>query len=66
VLSDRAVPVDLDDPDADLTPFAVLDDLADRARVAFLVEMDHFVKEKSAFRLLCIRYLASSGWRWFG
>jgi hypothetical protein len=28
--------------------------------------MDHFIAEKSAFRLLCIRYLASRGWRWFG
>jgi hypothetical protein len=65
-LTDRAVPVDLTDPHADLSPFAVFDDLAERARVAFLVEMDHFIAEKSAFRLLCIRYLATKGWRWFG
>lgn len=62
----RPIPIDLHDPDADLAPFAVFDDLATRARVAYLVEMDHFTAEKSAFRLLCIRYLASRGWRWFG
>jgi hypothetical protein len=28
--------------------------------------MDHFIAEKSEFRLLCIRYLASRGWRFFG
>lgn len=28
--------------------------------------MDHFVAEKTEFRLLCIRYLASRGWRFFG
>ena len=28
--------------------------------------MDHFIAEKSDFRLLCIRYLASRGWRFFG
>ncbi len=60
-----ARPLDLR-PDGPLDAFAVLDDLADAAQVAHLVEMDHFVREKYAFRLLCIRYLASRGWRWFG
>lgn len=46
--------------------FDVFDDLAERAQVAFLVEMDHCIAEKSAFRLACIRYLAQHGWRWFG
>lgn len=44
----------------------MLDDLAERARVAYLVEMDHFIHEKYEFRLLCMRYLASRGWTWFG
>ncbi len=65
-LSGRAVPIELNGKDGDLAPFAILDELADRARIAFLVEMDHFISEKSEFRLLCIRYLASRGWRWFG
>jgi erythromycin esterase-like protein len=65
-LADRAIPIELDGEHGDLAPFAVLDDLADRARVAYIGEMDHFVAEKNDFRLLCIRYLASRGWRWFG
>jgi hypothetical protein len=52
--------------DIDPSAFAVFDDLAARAQVAYLVEMDHCIAEKSAFRLSCIRYLASHGWRWFG
>jgi erythromycin esterase-like protein len=28
--------------------------------------MDHFVHEKYAFRLRCLRYLVARGWRWFG
>lgn len=66
MLTERAIPIELDGAHGDLAPFGVLDELADRARVAYLVEMDHFIAEKSAFRLLCIRYLASRGWRWFG
>jgi erythromycin esterase-like protein len=60
------VPIDLDGADGSLEPFGVLDALADRARVAYLVEMDHFIHEKFAFRLLCMRYLAARGWRVFG
>lgn len=66
MLADDAVDIDLDGVGGDLAPFAVLDDLADRARVAYLGEMDHFVAEKYDFRLLCIRYLASRGWRVVG
>jgi erythromycin esterase-like protein len=49
--------------DIDLSP---LDHIAERARVAFLVEMDHFVHEKYDFRLALVRYLAARGWRVFG
>ena len=66
MLTERAIPIELDGAHGDLAPFGVLDELTDRARVAYLVEMDHFIAERSAFRLLCIRYLASRGWRWFG
>ncbi len=45
---------------------SVLDDLADAADVAFLVEMEHFVHEKYEFRLMCVRYLASRGFTHFG
>jgi erythromycin esterase-like protein len=60
------IPIDLDGESGDLAAFAALDELADRARVVYLVEMDHFIHEKYEFRLLCMRYLASRGWTWFG
>lgn len=63
---DRGTPVDLDGENGSLAPFGVLDRLAERARVAYVVEMDHFVHQKYEFRLLCARYLASHGWRFFG
>ena len=66
MLTDRAIPIELDGERGDLAPFAVLDEVADRARIAFIGEMDHFIVEKYAYRLLCIRYLASRGWRLFG
>ena len=66
MLVDRALPIALDGESGDLSAFSVLDDLADRARVAFIGEMDHFIAEKYEYRLLCIRYLVSRGWRLFG
>lgn len=66
MLADAAIPIELDGEHGSIEPFSVLDDLADRARLAFIGEMDHFVAEKYDYRLLCIRYLASRGWRWFG
>lgn len=66
MLADHAIPIEFDGERGDLAHFAVLDKLADAARVAYLVEMDHFIAEKYSFRLLCIRYLASRGWTWFG
>ena len=66
MLTDRAIPIELDGEHGSIEPFAVLDEVAAAARVAFIGEMDHFVAEKYDYRLLCIRYLASRGWRWFG
>ena len=66
MLADAAIPIELDGEGGDIAPFTILDDVADRARVAYLVEMDHFIAEKYDFRLLCIRYLVSRGWTWFG
>lgn len=56
----------LDGASGSLDAFAALDDRAAAARAAYIVEMDHFIHEKYDFRLLCIRYLASHGWTWFG
>jgi hypothetical protein len=61
-----AAPIQLDGELGPPDAFATLDELADHARAAYIVEMDHFIHEKYDFRLLCIRYLASRGWRWFG
>lgn len=61
-----ARPIDLAGGEGSLEPFSVLDDLADRCRIAFVGEMDHFVAEKTPARLLACRYLASRGWRHFG
>jgi len=66
VFGQQAIRIELDGETGDLAPFQLLDDLADQAELAYLVEMDHFIHEKYDFRLLCIRYLASRGWRWFG
>lgn len=66
VLSDRAIPIELDGEHGSIDVFAVLDEVADRCRVAYIGEMDHFVAEKLAVRLLVCRYLASRGWTIFG
>lgn len=66
MLSDRAIPLELDGEHGSIGPFAVLDELADRCRFAYIGEMDHFVAEKLSVRLLVCRYLASRGWSIFG
>lgn len=66
VLSDRAIPIELDGEHGSLGAFARFDELADRCRIAYIGEMDHFVAEKLPVRLLVCRYLASRGWRIFG
>jgi erythromycin esterase-like protein len=62
----EACPIQLDGERGTLDAFSALAPLADAARAAYIVEMDHFIHEKYDFRLLCIRYLASRGWRWCG
>lgn len=56
----------LDGEQGDPSPFVILDELAEHAQAAFLVEMDHLIHEKFEFQLLCLRYLASHGWHCFG
>jgi erythromycin esterase-like protein len=55
----------LDGAADDLGPLARLDPAIDGADLVFLGEMDHFVHEKSDYRLLLCRYLLSRGWRSF-
>ena len=52
-----------DSADYDVENLAFLDEKLEGKRVAFLVEMNHFIHEKYDFRLLLIRYLVSRGWR---
>ena len=55
-----------DSTEFDVERLAFLDNKLEDKRVAFLVEMNHFIHEKTDFRLLFIRYLASRGWRFIG
>jgi erythromycin esterase-like protein len=64
-LERRAIPLDLS-ASGSLEPFASLDAVAERAKVAAVVESHHFVHEKYAFRLAAVRYLRDRGWTWFG
>ena len=48
-----------------LAPLAPLEPLLAGAELVFLGEMDHFVHEKSDFRLMLCRHLLSRGWRSF-
>jgi hypothetical protein len=61
---DHAAEVELDDPDQ--SPWSALDELAERARVAYVAESHHFVREKYAVRRAAVRWLAARGWTWFG
>jgi hypothetical protein len=48
-----------------VAPLGMLDQLTRGVDLVFLGELDHFVHEKSDFRLLLCRYLLSRGWRSF-
>jgi erythromycin esterase-like protein len=53
----------LDGAAQDLQPLGQLDPLLAGADLALLGETDHFIHEKSDFRLLLCRYLMARGWR---
>src|SRR5688572_23353182 len=50
---------------ADLGPLSCLDEAVAGADLVFLGELNHFVHEKSDFRLLLARYLLSRGFSRF-
>jgi hypothetical protein len=50
---------------ADPSVLAPLDERLATADIAALGEMNHFIHEKSDFRIFCSRYLLSRGWRRF-
>ena len=55
-----------DSANCDVEHLSFLDEKLEGKRIAFLVEMNHFIHQKYAFRLLLIRYLISRGWRFIG
>ncbi len=67
VIARDAIPLadPFDGATADTAPLAVLDAALADADVVCLGEMNHFVHEKSDFRLWCARWLASRGWTRF-
>lgn len=56
----------LDGANCDVGKLAVLDDSLTGKRVVYLGEEDHWVREKTEYRLLLLRYLFSRGWRFVG
>ena len=53
----------LDGATTDLGPLSILDEAVSGADLVFLGELNHFVHEKSDFRLLFARYLLSRGFK---
>jgi hypothetical protein len=56
----------LDGLNADIEQLSFLDKVLDNKRVVYLGEEDHWIHEKSDYRLLLLRYLISRGWRYIG
>ncbi len=65
--SEHAVFIDsLNDSTMDIERLSTLDKLLEDKRIVYLGEEDHWVHEKSDYRLLMLRYLISRGWRYIG
>jgi erythromycin esterase-like protein len=56
----------LEDKNADIERFSILDPILAGKRIVYLGEEDHWVHEKSDYRLLMLRYLYSRGFRYVG
>lgn len=64
---EHAVPIDrLENGDADVEQLSSLDKWLENKRVVYLGEEDHWIHEKSDYRLLLLHYLISRGWRYIG
>lgn len=59
-------PLPLNGAKADIEQLAFLDKLLEGKRIVYLGEEDHWIHEKSEYRLLMLRYLVSRGWRFIG
>jgi hypothetical protein len=51
---------------ADIEKFSYLDKFLEGKRVVYLGEEDHWIHEKSDYRLMLLRYLVSRGFRYIG
>lgn len=56
----------LDGLNIDIDKFSCLDPFLEGKRIIYLGEEDHWIHEKSDYRLLLLRYLISRGWRHIG
>lgn len=64
---EQAVMVEsLDGINTDIEIFSIFDKLLENKRVVYLGEEDHWIHEKSDYRLLLLRYLISRGFRFIG
>lgn len=63
---EHAVMVESLDESGDVEKLSFLDELLENKRVVYLGEEDHWIHEKTDYRLLLLRYLVSRGWRYVG
>lgn len=64
---EKAVMLDpLDGHNTDIEKLSFLDDLLANKRIVYLGEEDHWIHEKTEYRILMLRYLFSRGWRYIG
>ena len=56
----------LGDTTADVEKLSFLDSYLENKRIVYLGEEDHWIHEKSDYRLLLLQYLVSRGWRYIG
>ncbi len=56
----------LDGLNADIEKLSFLDGILENKRVVYLGEEDHWIHEKTDYRLVLLRYLVSRGWRYIG
>ncbi len=62
----NAVPLSLDEQNGAMEKLSVLDNVLRDKRIVYLGEEDHWVHEKTDYRMLMLRYLVSRGFRTIG
>lgn len=56
----------LDSINYDINKLNKLDKLLENKRVVYLGEEDHWIHEKTVYRIIMLRYLISRGWNYIG